>query len=287
MKRQYFNGNALPLPPKPCAIYETKIQTFDDSDEDFWQLASLRWQQKWRVEYGSFVPEIGIRLFSRFPTIAYRVRARSSLPFGNAKCRRMQLRVHTVAWRTSIFQRRVCHNIYESIVGEKKKEKESFCGPNDTPMFYPFFFPTLSSPDGERTDKPYGVRGETTKERRGRDSKSKGSIKSCRCVSRAQQRGRCQKGLPYLPRDSIREAVRNGSRRGWEAISLICRVIKQILQFYPRKYINLARRSDVMQEKWVLTRKINDQISRSRGGPMEKERKRCTDFWDWMKILKT
>lgn len=122
-------------------------------------------------------------------------------------------------------------------------------------MYNLFFSPAPSSLDGGRTDKLYGVRGETTKERRGRDSKSKGSIKSCRCVSRAQQRGRCQKRLPW---DSIGEATRNGE----EAISLICRVIKQILQFYPRKYINLARRPDVMQEKWVLARKINDQISR-------------------------
>jgi len=38
-----------------------------------------------------------------------------------------------------------------------------------------------------------------TKERRGRDSKSKRSIKSCRCVSRAQQRGRCQKRLSSPP----------------------------------------------------------------------------------------
>ena len=57
-------------------------------------LASLRWQQKWQVKYGSFDPEIGIWLFGRFPKITFhdRIRVRFFLPFGNAKCRHMQLR---------------------------------------------------------------------------------------------------------------------------------------------------------------------------------------------------
>lgn len=29
---------------------------------------------------------------------------------------------------------------------KKRKRKNSFCGPNDTPMYYPFFSPVLSSP---------------------------------------------------------------------------------------------------------------------------------------------
>lgn len=53
-------------------------------------------------------------------------RVRSFLPFGNAKCRRMQLReVHTVAWRTSISPRRVCHNVYKSIVAHTERKKEN------------------------------------------------------------------------------------------------------------------------------------------------------------------
>jgi len=87
----------------------------------------------------------------------------------------------------------------------RKKEKEFFCGPNDTPM-YPFFSPTPSSLDGEGTDKLYGI-----EKRQGRDSKSKGNIKSCRCVSRAQQRGRCQK---RFPRDSIGDTARSGDEDG-------------------------------------------------------------------------
>lgn len=86
--------------------------------------------------------------------------------------------------------------------GEEKKERERILlrAERHASVLPILHSRTPSSPNSERTDKLYRVRGEATKKWRGRDSKSKGSIKSCRCVSRAQQRGRCQKGLP---RDSI------------------------------------------------------------------------------------
>lgn len=139
----------------------------------------------------------GIRLLGRFPTIAYRIR--SLLPFGNAKCRGVQLRVvRTVARRTSISPRRVCHDVYKSIVAEKERERILLRAERHANVLPIFLSRTPSSPNSENVQINCAW-----KERRGRDSKSKGSIKSCRCVSRAQQRGRCQKGLL---RDSVGEA---------------------------------------------------------------------------------
>lgn len=174
----------------------------------------------------------------------------------------MQLRaVRTIASRISISPHRVCHDTYIKALLpiRRKKERERILLPAEqhanlctTYFSLPYHRRRMVN---VQINCMWSMWRETTKERRGRDSKSKRNIKSCRCVSRAQQRGRCQKRLSW---DSIGEATRNSE----EAISLICRVIKQILQFYPRKYINLARRPDVMQEKWVFARKINDQISR-------------------------
>lgn len=122
MKTQHSNGfinsNSLSLLSKPCAIRAMKIQAFGDFiDGDFWRFFggdSRNDKSNTAHSFRRSVYDCSVD----FPRshIAF-------LPFGNAKCRRMQLRaVHTVAWRTSISPRGVCHNIYKSIVTERKKE---------------------------------------------------------------------------------------------------------------------------------------------------------------------
>jgi len=148
-------------------------------------LESLRWQQKWRVGYGSFVPEIGVRLLGRFPRLRIALALSCHPEMWNAavcncgRCIR------------SLEERRFPHVAYVTAyikallpVGRKREKEGILLRADDTPMYYPFFSPAPPSPDGEWTDKPYDGYVETVKERRERDSKSKGSIKSCRCVSR-------------------------------------------------------------------------------------------------------
>ena len=91
-----------------------------------------------------------------------------SLFFAIRKCK---MPPYAIAGDTVVFEEcrfphvaYVCHNIYIKalLLVRRKKEKEFFCGPNDTPM-YPFFSPTPSSLDGEGTDKLYGIHRETAR----------------------------------------------------------------------------------------------------------------------------
>lgn len=101
----------------------------------------------------------------------------------------------------------VTTQVYKGIVARAEKERESFCEPTTHQCTIHFSLPWFPRTANEQINyiyMEYMYRDDEGTGRK-RDSKSKGSIKSCRCVSRVQQRDRCQKGLP---RDYIGEAVR-------------------------------------------------------------------------------